>query len=107
VTVKSLSSAVGGSVQFTDVAPGARDWAHLGVAESKSCIALGVKIANSAGWKAGHKADTRYAVETGDTLFGTLSTGATGHMSMVANYGLSINQNCTAAHNLVFMFDLA
>ena len=107
VTVKSLSSAAGGSVQFTDVAPDSRDWAHLGIADAKSYIALGVQITNSAGWMDGHKADTRYAVETGDTLFGTLSTGVTGHMSMVANYGLSIDQNITAAHNLMFMFDLA
>lgn len=107
VTLKSLSSAAGGSVQFTDVAPAEKDWEHLGIDDSKKYIALGVQIANSEGWKDGHKTDARYAVETGDTLFGTLSTGATGHMSMVANYGLSIDQNCTAAHNLVFMFDLA
>jgi|GEM_PF-633699 len=108
VTVESLASAAGGSVQFTDVAPDAyADWSVLNTADTKTYIALGVQIADGTGWNAGYKADTRYAAESGDSLFGTLNSSITAHMSMVANYGLAFDQNYTAQHNLVFMFDLA
>jgi hypothetical protein len=108
VTVESLTSAAGGTLQFTDVAPDAfADWSKLNTADTKTHIALGVQVADGTGWSAGYKADTRYAVETGDTLFGTLNSSATGHMTMVASYGLAFDQNYTAQHSLVFMFDLA
>ena len=107
VTVESLSSATGGTLQFADVAADAYLWADLSVTESKAYIALGVKISDGTGWNTGYTTDTRYAVDTGDTLFGSLAAGASGRLDMTANYGLAFDQNYTAVHNLVFMFDMA
>lgn len=107
VTLKSLASAPGGTLQFTDVANDAKDWANLGLADTKAYIAMGIKIADDpAGWEVGYNTATRYAVDTGDTLFGALGTGATAHMTMVANHGYAFDQNYTAVHNLVLMFNL-
>lgn len=107
VTVKSLTSAAGGTLQFADVASDAYDWANLGLDDTKAYIAMGVKIADDpAGWEAGYNTATRYAVDTGDSMFGSLSTGNTGHLTMVASHGYAFDQNYTAVHNLVLMFDL-
>ena len=43
VTVESMFSTSGGSLQFTDVLPADKDWANLNVADSKQFIALGIK----------------------------------------------------------------
>jgi len=107
VTVKSLASAAGGTLQFADVANDAYDWANLGLDDTKAYIAMGVKIADDpAGWEAGYNTETRYAVDTGDSMFGSLATGNTGHLTMVANHGYAFDQKYTAVHNLVLMFDL-
>jgi hypothetical protein len=107
VTVKSLASAPGGTLQFADVANDAYDWANLGLDDTKAYISMGVRIASDpTGWEAGYNTATRYAVDAGDALFGSLGTGSTGHMTMVANHGYAFDQNYTAVHNLVLMFDL-
>lgn len=106
VSVKSLDSASGGTLQFTDVATDAKEWATLDLEDSKSFIALGVKIDNTDGWNSGYNTDTHYAVDTESTLLGSLDTDATGHMIMTANHGLAFDCNYTALHNLIFMFDL-
>ena len=106
VTVKSLTSSTGGTLQFTDVAADTYTWADLNATESKTYIALGVKIADTTGWDAGCATDTRYAVDTGDTLFGSLAAGASGSLAMTANYGLAFDQSYTATHSLIFMFNL-
>lgn len=106
VTVKSLTSAIGGSIQFTDVAFDAYTWEDLNLAESKTYIAMGVKVKNSTGCNTGYYSGTKYAVDTGDMLFGSLQPDTTGEMVLVANHGLSFDQSYTAKHDLVFMFDL-
>lgn len=107
VTLKSLTSTSSGTLQFTDVAPDAKEWNKLNSADSKTFIALGVKINNAEGWNAGYNTNTRYAVDTESTLFGSLNTGATGNLSLTANCGVAFDQNYTAAHSLVLVFDLA
>lgn len=91
----------------TDVAPGAKEWAALNAEDSKTFIALGVEIADGDGWSAGYNESARYAADEGDTLFGSLDAAATGSMALKADYGLAFDQNYTAVHNLVFLFNLA
>lgn len=107
VTVKSITANAGGTAQFTDVAPGAKDWARLNSIESKGFIALGLRIADDTGWRAGFNESARYAADEGDTLFGTISTGDTASISLKAYHGLAFNQNLTAGHDITFMFALA
>jgi hypothetical protein len=106
VTIQRLT-AEGGDIIFTDVAPDAKDWANLNSTESKTFIALGVKIADSAGWKSGCDTGDHYAIDISNTHYGTLAMGATGHMSMIAKHGLSMDQSFITDHDLVFIFDLA
>lgn len=106
VTVKSITSAAGGTLQFTDVAANAQTWNSLNLSDSKTYIALGIQINNPAGWTSGYASGTRYAVDTGDMLFGSLQPDTTGEMALVANHGLSFDQSYIAMHDLVFIFDL-
>lgn len=106
VTVKSLASATGGTLQFTDVAANAKDWTNLNLADSKTFIALGVKIADETGWNDGYDTNTHYAVDISDVLFGSLNADSTGNMTMIANHGLAFDQIYTSTHNLIFMFSL-
>lgn len=106
VTIGSLTSAIGGTLQFTDVASDAKDWANLGLTDSKAFIALGVKVTDGTGWGEGYDTNAHYAVDISDTALGTLDASATGKMTMLANYGLSFDQNYTAIHSLVLMFNL-
>ena len=106
VTVKSLSSTAGGTLQFTDVASDAYSWENLNKADTKTYIALGIKIDNAEGWSGGYNAATRYAVDSGNTLFGTINPGDTAKMVLEAHHGYAFDESYTAAHNLVFMFDL-
>lgn len=106
VTIKTLESTKGGELEFTDVAADAKNWAKLNKEDSKKYIALGIKIKNETNWNAGHNTNTRYAVDSGETYFGSLAKNATGYMSIVANHGLAFDQNYTSKYNLVFQFDL-
>ena len=106
VTVKSLASA-GGVGDFTDAAPGSHDWENLNTTDSKTYIALGLQIpTGSAGWNAGYEDAAKYAVDISDTPMGVLAASATGHITMLAHYGLAFDQPLTAHHNMVLMFDL-
>jgi hypothetical protein len=106
ITVQSLTSAAGGTLQFTDVAPEAQDWANLSLADSKTYLALGIKVKDADGWNAGYDENTHYAVEADPTLFGSLPADATGTMKLEASFGLAFDQSYTAMHSLVFMFNL-
>ena len=106
VTVKSLTSA-GGVGDFTDAAPSAHDWENLNTTDSKTYIALGLQIpTGGAGWNAGYEDEAKYAVDISDTPMGMLAATATGHITMLAKYGLAFDQGITAHHNLLLMFDL-
>lgn len=106
ITVQSLASSPGGTLQFTDVASNEKDWKSLNLKDSKSFIALGINIKEAAGWNTGYDEGIHYAVKTEPTLFGSLPANTTGTMTMVADFGLAFDQSYTAMHNLVFMFNL-
>ena len=106
ITVQSLASSAGGTLQFTDVASDAKDWANLSLADSKTFIALGVKAKDATGWNAGYEEGIHYAVKNDPTLFGSLPANEVGTLTMVANFGLAFDQAYTAMHNLIFMFNL-
>lgn len=107
VTVQSLKSCPGGTIQFTDVGRNDRDWRNLNLVDSKTYIALGIKVKNSEGWFTGFNEGTHYAFQNVPTLIGVLPTDATGTLTMVANFGLAFDQAYTAKHSLVLMFNLA
>jgi len=106
VTVQSLESSAGGTLQFTDVAQDAKDWANLNLADSKTYLALGIKVKDVSGWNAGYDENTHYAVKADPTLFGSLPANATGTMTLDASFGLAFDQSYTAMHSLIFMFNL-
>lgn len=106
ITVQSLASSAGGTLQFTDVANDAKDWANLNLADSKTYIALGIKIKDNVGWNAEYNPYFHYAVKADSTLFGSLPANVTGTMTLEANFGLAFDQSYTAMHSLIFMFNL-
>ena len=106
VTVETLASTAGGTIQFTDVLPAAQDWANLNTADSKTYIALGLKIADSTGWNTGYEDEAQYAVNISSKVFGVLDANATGKITMLANYGLAFDQSYSAMHSLVLLFNL-
>ncbi len=106
ITVQSLASSAGGTLQFTDVASDAKEWASLNLADSKTYLALGVKVKDATGWNEGYYADTHQAVNVDPTLFGSLPANTTGTMTLEAYFGLAFDQSYTAMHNLIFMFNL-
>jgi hypothetical protein len=107
VTVQSLESCLGGTIQFTGVGSNDRDWNHLNLADSKTYIALGIKVKNSEGWITGFNEGTHYAFQNVPMLIGALPADTTGALTMVANFGLAFDQSYTAMHSLVLMFNLA
>ena len=106
ITVQSLASSTGGILQFTDVASDSKDWANLNLADSKTYLALGVKVKDALGWNVGYDTSTHYAVKADATLFGSLPASTTGTMTLEANFGLAFDQSYTAMHSLIFMFNL-
>jgi hypothetical protein len=106
VTVQSLESVAGGTIQFADVNPTDRDWANLNVSDSKEFLALGIKIDDSLGWNTGYFESIHYAFVADATTFGSLSANATGLMKLTAKHGLAFDQTYTAKHSLILMFNL-
>lgn len=106
VTVESMFSIPGGTLQFTDVLPTDRDWANLSVADSKEFIALGIKIPSAMEWNPGYNENTYYAFDMTMVEFGTLNHNCMGVFTLVANHGLAFDQSYTAKHSLFFMFNL-
>ena len=106
VTVKSLTSTTGGTLQFTDVEESDKDWKNLDLNDSKSYIALGIKINDAVGWNAGYNESIHYAIKSHPTLFGSLSANSSGAMVMQANFGLAFDQSYTAMFSLIFIFNL-
>lgn len=106
ITVQSLAASTGGTIQYTDVADDAKDWANLNLADSKTFIALGINVKDALGWDVGYDTNTHYAVKADPTLFGSLPANTTGTMTMEANFGLAFDQAYTAMHSLIFMFNL-
>ncbi len=106
ITVQSLASSAGGTIQFTDVADDAKDWANLNLADSKTYLALGISVKDAVGWNIGYDTSAHYAVKADPTLFGSLPANTTGTFIMSADFGLAFDQAYTAIHSLIFMFNL-
>jgi hypothetical protein len=106
VTVESMFSIPGGTLQFADVLPTDRDWANLSVAESKEFIALGLKIPSAMEWNSGYNENTYYAFDMTMVEFGTLNHNCMGVLTLVASHGLAFDRAYTAKHSLFFMFNL-
>jgi hypothetical protein len=106
VTVVSLASTSGGTIQFTDVAADGKDWPSLGVGASKTYIALGVKVKDNVGWNTGYSLNTHYADDRAPMVIGSLPAGATGTLTMAACFGRAFDRSYTAMHNLTLMFNL-
>jgi hypothetical protein len=106
VIVQSLSSSTGGSIQFQNVLPTAKDWSTLSLADSKKYIALGALISDNSGWNPGYNTVTDWAAGATPTSFGSLNSGASGKISFTADFGSAFDSVYTAAHTIVFEFDL-
>lgn len=108
VSVESMTSAPGGTIQFTDVDESAKIWSNLNIADSKTYIALGIKIPdNPYEWGVGYNENTHFAIKPDSTFFGTLDRNSMGIFTLVGNHGLAFDQAYTAKHTLIFMFSLA
>jgi hypothetical protein len=106
VTVESMFSTPGGTLQFTDVMPNDRDWPNLSLADSKEFISLGLRIPTTMEWNPGYDESTYYAFDMTMVEFGTLNHNCMGAFTLVANHGLAFDQAYTAKHSLFFMFNL-
>ena len=106
VSVQSMSSASGGTIQFTDKLPGDENWNSLNVADTKKYIALGIGINDPSGWNSGYSTATDWAASKTPVQFGSLNADSTGKFSLSADYGITWDTACTAQHNLVFQFSL-
>ena len=106
VTVQSLSSTSGGTVQFTDKMPNDENWASLNASDTEKYIALGIGISDKTGWNYGYNSSIDWAASKTAVDVGSLNAGATGNLALSADYGLAWNTACTAQHNLVFQFNL-
>lgn len=106
VTVQSLTSAAGGSIQFTDVLPSAKTWTSLNAADTKKYIALGIAIYGTTGWNPGYVTTTDWAAAAAPVTFGSLPSGAAGAFAFSANYGTAWDSAYTAKHTLTFLFQL-
>lgn len=107
VTVESMFSTPGGTLQFTDVLPNDRDWPNLSLADSKEYIALGLRIPTAMEWNPGYNENTYYAFDMTMVEFGTLNHNRMGVLTLVANHGLAFDRAYTSKHSLFFMFNLA
>lgn len=106
VTVESLRSVAGGTLQFTDVAPDAEDWGNLDLAGSKTYIALGIGADTSTGWSSGVSTDTFWAVDTTPMAVGDIASGGSASPVLTAHNGRVFDQSYTARHSLVLEFNL-
>lgn len=106
VSVQSLHSISGGSIQFTDVSPTAENWSNLSSDDAKKYIALGMKINNPDGWLSSYNTSTDWAADNSPITFGSLPSATTGNLALTADYGLAFDSSYTAQHALEFMFNL-
>ena len=106
VTVAALTSALGGTLTFTDVDSASKTWNTLNLADSKKYIAIGIKAKDSTGWNSGYSTATHWAVNKTPTMIGSLSSAATGTLMLTADYGLAFDDGYTANHDLEFLFQL-
>lgn len=112
VSVLLLRAKSGGSLTFNDVPPSQyADWSRLTTAQTKSDIALGLRVKeNNTGsntWYAINNTATLYAAGiTGKTALGVLNpNGASGNLAFSASFGNAWDAAYTSVHNLLLVFD--
>lgn len=102
VTVDSLKSISGGTLQFTDVEPTSEDWDNLDLADSKKYIALGVYPTGSNWTNA--TTSTFWSIDTTPMVEGSIPVGDTATLQLTAKHGKVFDQSYTALHQLVLAF---
>jgi hypothetical protein len=108
VFVSGLVKDSTSTLPFTDTAFDAKDWANLNLNDSRTYLALGLKIKpEGSAWHTGFNTATRWAADAGSTMFGTLNTGSTGIFEFDARHGLAFDTSYVANHTLEFTFDLS
>ena len=113
VSVQSLSASTGGSLTLNDVPPSKyADWNKLTTAQTRSYIALGLGIKETATgngtWSEIDRTTPLYASDiTGKTPLGVLNpNGAVGTLTLTAKYGLAWDKAYASVHSLSLFFDL-
>ncbi|ARP50235.1 DUF5057 domain-containing protein [Ruminococcaceae bacterium CPB6] len=113
VSVQSLSASTGGSLTLNDVSPSKyADWSKLTTVQTRSNIALGLGIretaAGSGTWSEIDRTAPLYASDITDkTPLGVLNpNGAAGTLELTAKYGLAWDKAYTSVHSLSLFFDL-
>lgn len=106
VTVESLKSIAGGSLQFTDVDPLSENWSNLDLADSLKYIALGIGADTSTGWTSGESTNTFWSVNTTPLAIGDIASAGSASLKLTAYNGKVFDKSYTAEHSLVLEFDL-
>ena len=109
VQIQSLTSASGGSLQFTDVLPTAKNWDFLNCEDSKKYIALGIKAdttSSGSNWNTGVSTAIDWAASAAPAIIGSLNAGTAGDLQLNAEFGRAFDASCTAMHSLVLEFSL-
>ncbi|HBC26562.1 MAG TPA: DUF5057 domain-containing protein, partial [Ruminococcaceae bacterium] len=113
VSVQSLSASAGGSLKLNDVPPSKyTDWSKLTSVQTRSDIALGLGIRETATgsgtWSEIDRTAPLYASDiAGRTFLGILNpNGAAGTLALTAKYGLAWDKAYTSVHSLSLFFDL-
>ena len=113
VSIQSLNAVAGGTLLLNDILPTKyADWSKLTASQTKSDLALGVSVKETVtgvgNWSSINTTNMIYSANlSGKTLLGILSpNGARGTLNLTAKYGLAWDQNYTAAHSMILIFEL-
>ena len=105
VSILEFKAAPGGAFQFYDVFPEDIDWDTLGLEQSKSFIALGIKIKDQNEWVSGNSS-VYYAANNNQEHMGILSQNTTGTFELLAYHGLAFDEQYESRHQIEFLFNL-
>lgn len=112
VTIESIAAdkTTGtGILNFTDISPitySDAQWAALGLADSKSKIAIALNTDYTQGWLNQGARTQTYATD-GTQEIGTLATGSSADFTVSAKHGMSFDGSYTSQHDVVFEFNLS
>ncbi|MFT9055504.1 MAG: hypothetical protein ABF449_02600 [Ethanoligenens sp.] len=112
VSVQQFKATAGGSIAMTDVSPTKHsDWSKLNAAQTKSEIALGLIVKETATgtstWYSILNSSVLYAANiSAKTALGVLNpNGAVGHLAITGDCGLAWDNAYTSTHSLTLVFD--
>lgn len=107
VTIGVQSLTADSSGTFTDKFPGDEDWGSLNAADSAKYVALGISATDSTGWSSGYNTSTDWAAAHAPATIGSLATGATGSLSLSADFGRAISTTKTPTGAVEFSVSLS